>query len=62
VFGALAIGTLESILTAHVLERWQHDETSLLAPVDLPDPARGQVLDPAPADDPRIDHVAEVSR
>jgi hypothetical protein len=57
VFGALAIGTLEGILTDHILDRWQRGETSLLAPVDLPEVAPGQVLDPPPADDPRIDET-----
>jgi hypothetical protein len=62
VFGALALGRLEGVLTDHILTRWERGETSLLAPVDLPDPAPGQLLDPAPADDPRLDGPEAVTR
>jgi hypothetical protein len=62
IFGALAIGKLEAILTEHLLARWQRDQTSLLAPVELPDVGPGQVLEPPPADDPRIDDASEVMR
>jgi hypothetical protein len=62
VFGALAIGVLEGILTEHLLDRWRHGRSALLGPVDLPELAPGQVLDPAPADDPRIQHPGEVTR
>jgi hypothetical protein len=62
VFGALALGRLEGVLTDHILTRWEREETSLLAPVDLPDPAPGQLLDPAPADDPRLDGPEAVTR
>jgi hypothetical protein len=62
VFGARAIGTLEGILTEHLLDHWQRGESSLRGPVELPAVPPGKVLDPAPADDPRIDDPDDVTR
>jgi hypothetical protein len=54
VFGALAIEQVEGRLTEHLLGAWERGESSLRVPVDLPDPAPGQLVTPIPADDPRI--------
>ncbi len=54
VFGALAIEAVEAAVTDHVLAAWRDGRSSLRVPVRMPDPAPGQLLDPAPADDPRL--------
>jgi hypothetical protein len=54
VFGALAIETVEGALTEHLLSHWERGDSSLRVAVTLPDPAPGQLLDPLPADDPRL--------
>lgn len=54
VFGALAIEAVEAKVGERLLHAWEQEKTSLLKPVDLPDPAPGQLIDPLPGDDPRL--------
>lgn len=54
VFGALAIEQVEGRLTEHVLTSWERGTSSLRVSVELPDPAPGQLIQPTPADDPRV--------